>query len=92
MTEITEEFKELKRSFGGKIKDFNESEIDLNFSSAISNSSKIVKIERSEEAYEKRHLKAYLKGQKLFRCGYCYYLIELMDDSWVTLSFSTKST
>lgn len=25
---------------------------------------------KGEEAYEKRHLKAYLKGKKVFRCGF----------------------
>ncbi len=39
----------LKRSFGGKIKDFESKE---------------------EQEFEKRHLKAYLKGNKSFRCGF----------------------
>ena len=39
----------LKRSFGGKINNFES---------------------KGEQEFEKRHLKAYLKGHKNFRCGF----------------------
>ena len=51
----------LKRSFGGKIKDFES---------------------KGEQEFEKRHLKAYLKGDKNFRCGFRTNSNGMREENW----------